>query len=68
MKPLPVKVKQNPRGIYPIIEYGKCIFCYRCVEVCPAKAYVTSNMFEMASEKPGTSNELSLSTLPKEGS
>jgi len=67
MKPLPMKVKHNPRGIYPVIEYGKCVFCYRCVEVCPVKAYITSNVFEMASEELGTSNELSLSTLPREG-
>ncbi|MEM0505502.1 MAG: 4Fe-4S binding protein [Sulfolobales archaeon] len=63
MNPLPRKLKQNPRGIYPIVEYGKCIFCYRCVEVCPVKAYITTNFFEMGSDKLGTSNDLSMSTL-----
>ncbi|MEM0504955.1 MAG: 4Fe-4S binding protein [Sulfolobales archaeon] len=63
MNPLPKKLKQNPRSIYPVIEYGKCIFCYRCVEVCPVKAYVITNFFEMASDKLGSSNDLSMNTL-----
>jgi NADH-quinone oxidoreductase subunit I len=65
MNQLPTKVKHNPRGIYPVIEYGKCIFCYRCVDVCPVKAYITTNYFENASDTLITSNELSLETLPR---
>lgn len=65
MTPLPTKLKHNPRSIYPVIEYGKCIFCYRCVDVCPVKAYITTNYFEMASDKLGDSSELSLNTIPK---
>ena len=66
MNPLPTKLKHNPRSIFPVIDYGKCIFCYRCVDVCPVKAYVTTNYFEMASDKLGNSTELSLNTLPKQ--
>lgn len=63
MNPLPKKLKHNPRSTYPVIEYGKCVFCYRCVDVCPVKAYVVTNFFEMAADKLGTSNELSMNTL-----
>ncbi len=65
MASLPVKLKHNPRSIYPVIDYGKCIFCYRCVDVCPVKAYVITNYFEIASDRPGNSSELSLNTIPK---
>lgn len=27
----------------PVIDYGLCIFCYHCVDICPRKAYETSN-------------------------
>lgn len=27
----------------PVIHYYLCIFCYHCVDVCPRKAYITSN-------------------------
>lgn len=63
MNSLQRKLKQNLRGIYPVIEYGKCIFCYRCVDVCPVKAYITTNFFEMGSDRLGTSSDLSMSTL-----
>lgn len=42
-----LKMKNNPKSIYPVIDYYKCIFCYHCVYICPTKAYVTSNKFEM---------------------
>ncbi|MDQ1281439.1 MAG: NADH-quinone oxidoreductase subunit [Thermoproteota archaeon] len=34
---------------YPVVDFGKCVFCYQCVRVCPTQAYVTSNMYNLAS-------------------
>lgn len=65
MNALPAKLKHNPRSLYPVIDYGRCIFCYRCVDVCPFKAYLASNYFEMASDKLPNSSELSLNTMPR---
>jgi len=67
MKPLPPelreKAKQNRRGLYPVINYMNCIYCYRCVSICPVKAYVTTSEYQLASPEPLTSEELSLATL-----
>ncbi len=27
----------------PVIDYGLCVFCYHCVDICPRKAYNISN-------------------------
>jgi len=27
----------------PVIHYYLCIFCYHCVDICPRKAYITTN-------------------------
>jgi len=27
----------------PVIHYYLCIFCYHCVDICPRKAYTTTN-------------------------
>ncbi len=59
--------KKNPRRIYPVINYFRCVFCYRCVAVCPTQAYVTTNVYELASPSPIFSSGLSLSTLEKKG-
>ncbi|NPA96760.1 MAG: 4Fe-4S dicluster domain-containing protein [Crenarchaeota archaeon] len=68
MKKLPEDKKppQNRRGLYPVINYLNCIYCYRCVTICPVKAYVTSSEYRLATEsKVLTSEELSLSTLSR---
>jgi len=35
----------------PVIHYYLCIFCYHCVDVCPRKAYITSNKSPKPIEK-----------------
>lgn len=67
MEKLPQPLKHNPRGVYPVVDYGKCVFCYQCVFVCPVKAYVTTELFEMADYGTGTSRDLSLSTIQPGG-
>lgn len=57
------KVKRNPRKIFPVVNYLKCVYCYRCVAVCPTRAYVVTNEYRLATDKPITSRELSLQTL-----
>ena len=60
--------KKNPRRLFPVIDYMKCIFCYRCVTICPVRAYVTTNEYRLASTiRPETSEELSLNTLKRVG-
>ncbi len=66
MKKLPEDKKppQNRRGLYPVVNYLSCIYCYRCVTICPVKAYVTTNEYRLATEsRISTSEELSLATL-----
>jgi NADH-quinone oxidoreductase subunit I len=68
MVPIPKEYeipKKNPRGIYPVINYFRCVFCYRCVAVCPTYAYITTNTYELSSPTMITSEELSLSTLKR---
>jgi len=48
MEKLGIASKANPRGLYPVVDYWKCVFCYHCVYVCPVKAYVTTPEFELA--------------------
>ncbi len=55
--------KINPRRIFPRIDYGRCVFCYRCVTICPFNAYVTTNFYELAGPRENDSVELSLKTL-----
>ncbi|MET1160384.1 MAG: 4Fe-4S binding protein [Thermoprotei archaeon] len=68
MKPIPEGYeapKINPRKIYPVVNYFRCVYCYRCVTVCPVYAYKTTSEYRLASENPIDSSELSLSTLKK---
>jgi len=68
MKPIPegyVVPKINPKKIYPLINYFRCVYCYRCITVCPVNAYISTNEYRLASDKPIDSSELSLSTLKR---
>lgn len=71
MTPIPPEYeapKKNPRKIYPVIDYFRCVFCYRCVTVCPVYAFITTNDFHLASDRRIYSSEYSISTLKrKEG-
>ena len=46
-----IEMKLNPatKKEYPVTDFGKCVFCYQCVKVCPVDAYVTSNIYKLAS-------------------
>lgn len=59
--------KKNPRRLYPVVNYFKCVFCYRCVAVCPVNAYVTTNEYRLATDSAVNSRQLSLNTVPKAG-
>jgi len=68
MKKLPegISLKHNPRGLYPSINYLTCVFCYRCVTVCPVNAYITTNEYRLATdEKVLSSDSLTLSTIKR---
>ncbi|OYT38468.1 MAG: NADH-quinone oxidoreductase subunit I [Desulfurococcales archaeon ex4484_58] len=57
--------KINPRKIYPVVNYFRCVFCYRCVTICPVNAYITTSEYRLASPESIDSSQLSLSTLKK---
>jgi len=68
MKPIPEGYevpKINPRRIYPEVNYFRCVYCYRCVTVCPFDAYIVTSEYRLASDKLISSTELSLITLRK---
>ncbi|MCD6196028.1 MAG: 4Fe-4S binding protein [Staphylothermus sp.] len=68
MTPIPPEYeapKRNPRKLYPVINYLRCIYCYRCIAVCPTNAYVSTNEYRLATTETIYSDMLSLSTLPK---
>lgn len=68
MKPIPPEYevpRKNPRRIYPSVDYFRCVFCYRCVSVCPVGAYVTTNDFHLASMERIYSDKYSLATLKR---
>ena len=42
------------RGLgVPIINLGKCIFCFQCAESCPKKAIRPTKIFNMAASDLG---------------
>jgi len=57
--------KTNPRRVYPVINYGKCVYCYRCVKVCPVNAYIVTSLFNIAGPTKLSSEGFSLGTLKK---
>jgi len=66
MTPIPQEYavpKINPRRLYPLINYGKCVYCYRCVKVCPVNAYIVTSRYDIAGPTRYTSEDLSLKTL-----
>lgn len=65
MKKLPEdkKPKHNPRGLYPVVNYMACVFCYRCVRVCPVDAFITTPIHQLSSTKEVHSESLTLKTL-----
>ncbi len=68
MTPIPQEFevpRTNPRRLYPRINYGKCVFCYRCVKVCPVAAYVVTNKFDLAGASRLFSDEFSLATAKR---
>lgn len=68
MNPIPPEYavpKINPRRIFPEVNYFRCVYCYRCVTICPVNAYVVTNEFRLASDKLISSRDLSLNTLSK---
>ncbi len=34
----------------PVINWGRCIFCYYCVDICPVEAFDTTTIHDMAFE------------------
>lgn len=35
-----ILMEEDEEGFeYPVIDYEKCICCYKCIEVCPVKRY-----------------------------
>jgi NADH-quinone oxidoreductase subunit I len=46
-----IEMKINPatNKEYPVTDFGKCVFCYQCVKICPVNAFITSNIYKLAS-------------------
>ncbi len=58
-----VVLPRNKRGLIPVIYYAPCIFCYRCVTVCPTNAFITTQDYHLSGPSKTDSRELSLKTL-----
>lgn len=41
--------KQNRRGTFPAIDYGRCVFCGFCVDACPFNALEMGPSYELSS-------------------
>jgi len=64
--PSPAALRPKKR---PVIDWGLCIFCYFCVDVCPTEAFETSNIhdlsyFEEEEYRPTFNGFLSLPNSP----
>ena len=35
----------------PVINWGRCIFCYYCVDICPVEAFDTTTIHDMAYDR-----------------
>lgn len=35
----------------PVINWGRCIFCYYCVDICPVEAFDTTTIHDMAFDR-----------------
>ncbi|MEM1873234.1 MAG: 4Fe-4S binding protein [Acidilobaceae archaeon] len=64
-----VQLPQNRRGVFPVVRYSSCVFCHRCVRVCPVGAFVVTSEYRVFSLGGGeaSSRELSISTLRESG-
>ncbi|MEM1858632.1 MAG: 4Fe-4S binding protein, partial [Desulfurococcaceae archaeon] len=58
-----VKLKHNLRGLYPVVNYMACVFCYRCVKVCPVNAFIVTPTYQLSSSREISSEDLTLKTL-----
>lgn len=65
MEKLELDRKQNKKGLYPVVDYSKCVFCYHCVYICPVKAYITTNIFELSAN--AIPNSLAFSLRERKG-
>ncbi|MFP3220136.1 MAG: 4Fe-4S binding protein [Candidatus Marsarchaeota archaeon] len=62
---------QRPRK-RPLVDWGLCIFCYFCVDVCPTEAFETSNVhdisyFEESEYRPTFDGFLRVPASPSRG-
>jgi len=48
-----IEMKLNPstKKRYPVIDFGRCVFCYQCVVVCPVNAYIKGTFYDLATIK-----------------
>ena len=44
------KAKGPKRTKRPVVNWGKCIFCYFCVDVCPVDAFIPTQVHDVAFE------------------
>jgi formate hydrogenlyase subunit 6/NADH:ubiquinone oxidoreductase subunit I len=40
---------ETPKGLKPLIDLSRCIFCYQCADSCPRGAISSTIVFELAS-------------------
>lgn len=67
MSRIELNLRTNPRSLFPVIYYDRCVFCYHCVYVCPVKAYITTNDFELIKYQGQSSLNYSLKAIERAG-